>query len=201
MYEVPIRLPIEALSPWVGVGLGIETQKLKLRLKKAVPVGHELYGKYAVPVAQREDTGQVLFLVQGLIGGEVAVVWFPEDGEPNGNLKVDYYKSMGHWSRKCERPDHRALVGPSPRVDEAIRSLSGMYDGTEPGWVLVDLGQDEYGDEGEKAFCPTNYLTHMDNLICDDDVYDAVKKRMLEAGVQVVNVDELRKLEIEHQSG
>lgn len=186
---------METLPPWTSVSVGIEAQKLKLRLKKSLPDGHELSGKHAVPVALREDTGQVLFCVPNTPQDEFAVVWLPKGGEPDSSLRVDYYKSIAHWSYKCERPDHRKLVGPSPHYEESVRSLSGMYDGSEAGWVLLDFGPNEEWNEEETQLHPANYLNPTDVLICDDDVYEEVKRKMLEAGARVVSIDELRELE------
>jgi hypothetical protein len=86
-------------------------------------------------------------------------------------------------------PDHREFTGPSAHYQETVEQSKGMYDGSEPGWVLVDLGPDEF--DGQARYYPVNVLTRAAMLICDDDAAEEIVRRMLEAGVPIVTPDEV----------
>ncbi|MEO5953632.1 MAG: hypothetical protein ABIQ44_14290, partial [Chloroflexia bacterium] len=94
-----------------------------------------------------------------------------------------------HWAAKCELPDHQKLVGPASGAQEGIERLRGMYDGSESGWILIDLGPDEL--DGTNVYVPENRETNTGMLVCDDDVYEEIVRRMLEARVPIVKPEEI----------
>jgi hypothetical protein len=164
-YMVPYDLNnMEFLTPWSAIAPGVEAQRLKLQLKKAVDHGHPLYGQHAIPLARRSDSGDVLFYLPDSVDQLLAVVHFTQSAESTESVQpaehqlqqplqtdkatelpyTTFYTSMEHWARKREIPDHRELTGPNPDYLKHVEQLKGMYDGSEPGWVLVDLGPDEF---------------------------------------------------------
>jgi hypothetical protein len=65
-----------------------------------------------------------------------------------------------------------------------------LWDGSEPGWVLVHVNADE--PEAEPAFSIFNELSHLGLLICEDDeLWAAVIDRMRRQGVEIISSNDL----------
>lgn len=190
---------MEWLAPWIGIEPGVEAQRLKLRLRKEVREGHSLFGQHAIPLARRSDYDVVLFYLPNAVEKRLAVVHLSSSSnsqaqQPNLTDHTSempytvFYLSKDHWIYRRMVPDHREITGPSEHYMETVEECRGMYDGSEPGWVLVNLAPDVLDDE--VSYFPVNTLTHRITLICDDDAYEEIIRRMLRAGVPTVDSDE-----------
>jgi hypothetical protein len=188
---VPAEYYRECLAPWSTVEPGIAAQKLKLRLKKAVGEGHALYRQQAVPIAQREDNNSVLYYLPNMSGTPLVAVQFEDAPDrPSSVLShTTFYRSIHHWVAKCMIPDYRKLKGPNQHYMETVEASRGMYDGSESGWVLIDMGPDEF--DGTEVYLPENIEANMSMLICDDDAHEEIVRRMLEAGVPIVKPEKM----------
>src|SRR5437868_2044835 len=158
------------LEPWIGIGPGVEAQRLKLELKKEVGQGHPLYKQHAIPLARRSDNDDVLFYLPDAVGKRLVVVhltWSSQSQPQQPSQTYEqtewpypvFYSSVNQWVYKCMVRVHREFTGPSETYLETVEHCKGMYDGSERGWVLVKYGPDEFHDE--EHYFPINILTHM----------------------------------------
>jgi hypothetical protein len=79
-------------------------------------------------------------------------------------------------------------------VESSAQDVAGfayLWDGSEPGWVLVHVNADE--PEAEPAFIIFNKLSHLGVLICEDDeLRAAVIDRIRRQGVEIISSKDLR---------
>jgi hypothetical protein len=89
--------------------------------------------------------------------------------------------------------DSRRSTGPrraSPPVsDEMVEESAYLWDGSEPGWVLLE----DPDEPGSYRLLPFNKLTGFALLIELDDLAVRVCQRMKESGCEVLSADEIPK--------
>jgi hypothetical protein len=73
---------------------------------------------------------------------------------------------------------------------EDVADFAYLWDGSEPGWVLVNRNADE--PEAEPGFLIFNKLSHLCLLICEDELWAAVIDRMRRQGVEIISSNDLR---------
>jgi hypothetical protein len=73
---------------------------------------------------------------------------------------------------------------------EDVADFAYLWDGSEPGWVLVHVNADE--PEAAPEFGIFNKLSHLGVLICEDELWAAVIDRMRRQGVEIISSNDLR---------
>ena len=98
-------------EPWVKVGQF--AHNLLLELHREVGFGHPLKSKDVRAVAQRTDSDDVLFEVEGKIITYVVVHLTWRGGPESEPLfpEVQLFSSFEHWVREGMTPDHEKFVG------------------------------------------------------------------------------------------
>lgn len=102
---------IDFREPWVAVGQYAEN--LVKELERELTDQHVLWGKSVRPVAQRTDSDDVLFELDGE-PSTYAVVHLTWSGEPEDNYRwpdTKLFSSLDEWIRDGMLPDHHEFVG------------------------------------------------------------------------------------------
>lgn len=98
-------------EPWVKVGQ--HADNLVKELRREVVRGHALWGKAVRAIAQRTDSDDVLFEVEGVVP-TYAVVHLTWSGEPEVDARcpdAKLFPSLDQWVREVMTPDHRDFIG------------------------------------------------------------------------------------------
>jgi hypothetical protein len=104
-------MSIDFIEPWVRVGQFADN--LVKELRREVVNGHALWNKGVRAIAQRTDTDDVLFEVEGVIPS-YAVVHLTWSGESENDSIYPYarlFSSLDQWIREGMIPDHEEFVG------------------------------------------------------------------------------------------
>jgi hypothetical protein len=103
---------IELKEPWIAIGEF--AVNLVNELEREVTSRHPLWRKSVQPIAQRTDSDDVLYAIEG--GDEpsrFAVVHLTWSGEPETNSTwphTEFYASIEEWSRRRMIPDHQKFI-------------------------------------------------------------------------------------------
>ena len=100
------------LEPWAAVTS--HAANLEAELRREVSEGHPLHGCSASAVAQRTDSDDVLFRLDG-IEPRYAVVHLTWRGEPepkNRWPETRLFETMDQWKDLCMVPEHREFTEP-----------------------------------------------------------------------------------------
>ncbi len=94
-------------SPWTAADHSAEN--LLNELHREIVCGHPLWGKQLRAIAQRTDSDDVLFEIEGTSPSyaEVHLTW---TGKPASDMYfpvVKLFGSMDEWLREGMRPDHK----------------------------------------------------------------------------------------------
>ena len=104
-------MSIDFMEPWVRVGQFADN--LVKELRREVVNGHPLWNKDVRAIAQRTDSDDVLFEVEGVLP-TFAVVHLTWSGEPENNPMypdAKLFSSLDQWIRDGMIPDHKEFVG------------------------------------------------------------------------------------------
>lgn len=104
-------MSIDFMEPWVKVGQFADN--LVKELQREVVNGHPLWGKDVRAIAQRTDSDDVLFQLEG-DEASFAVVHLTWSGEPENDTQypdVRLFTSLDHWMREGMLPDHQEFMG------------------------------------------------------------------------------------------
>ena len=104
-------MSIDFMEPWVRVGQFDDN--LVKELRREVVNGHPLWNKDVRAIAQRTDSDDVLFEVEGVVP-TFAVVHLTWSGEPENNPMypdAKLFSSLDQWIRDGMIPDHKEFVG------------------------------------------------------------------------------------------
>ena len=104
-------MKIDFLEPWVAVGE--YAGNLVLELQREISEGHVLWMRTVQPVAQRSDSDEVLFEVDGqpLSYAVVHLTWSGESERDSRWPDTRMYPTIEEWIRDGMMSDHREVMG------------------------------------------------------------------------------------------